>query len=63
MSKPNVTLQQILDEVAKRPPNPDLDLATVEFLDRTDAEQRAILFRELCWQGGQINWLLKQFGK
>ena len=63
MSEPRITLRQILDEVAKRPPNPDLELATVEFLDLPEAEQRAILFRELCWHGGQLNWLMAQFGK
>lgn len=62
MSKPKITLEQILKTVRARPPNPELDLATVDFMDLPESEQRAILFRELCYQGGQINWIMAQFG-
>lgn len=63
MSEPKVTLRMLMDAMQSRPSSPDLELAVVEFMDLSDAEQKNMIFRELCYQGGQINWLLAQLRK
>lgn len=63
MSEPKVTLAQIMEAVRARPTNPDGELAVLEFLDLADSEQKILLFRELCYQGSQINWIIAQLQK
>jgi hypothetical protein len=38
-------------------------LAALDFQELPDAEQKDILFKALCQQGAQINWLLGQLNK
>jgi ribosome-associated protein YbcJ (S4-like RNA binding protein) len=63
MSEPKITLQQILKQVAEKPTSPEFELALVEFLELSDSEQKAILFRGLVDTGGQINWILAELRK
>jgi hypothetical protein len=63
MSKPKITLQQILKQVADNPTSPEFELALVEFLEFSDSEQKAILFRAIVDTGGQINWIIAELRK
>lgn len=60
MSDPKITLKTITDMVHARPTTPEFDLALLEFLDLSDSEQKALLFKELVNIGSQVNWLVNR---
>lgn len=63
MSKPNITLAQIIAQVRARPTNADMELAVIDFLDLSDSEQKTLIFREIADLSGKMNWLLERLGK
>ncbi len=63
MTKPRITLQQVLDAARAEPASPEMELAALDFQELPDSEQKDILFRAICHQGAQINWLLAKFDK
>lgn len=60
MSKPNITLAQIIAQVRARPTNPDMEMAVIDFLDLSDSEQKILIFREIADLSGKMNWILER---
>ena len=60
MSDPKVTLKDIIAMVNARPTTPECELALIEFLDLSDSEQKALLFRELVNLSGQLNLITER---
>lgn len=58
MSRPKVTLAEILARQRARPMTPELELAIVDFLDLSDAEQKIVIFRGLVELSANVDWLL-----
>lgn len=63
MSKPKKTLQDVLREVEQRPTTPEYDLALIEFLELSDAQQKSVLFRQIVDLGSQLNWIIAELRK
>lgn len=61
MTDPKVTLAKIIEAIHNRPTTSDLELALVEFLELSDSEQKALLFRELVHISSQVNFLMSRF--
>lgn len=60
MSDPKVTLKDIIAMVNARPTTPECELALIEFLDLSDSEQKALLFREIVNLNGQLNLITER---
>jgi len=60
MSEPKITLQTIREMIEARPTTPEFDLALLEFLDLSDSEQKAMIFKELVNIGSQINCIVSR---
>lgn len=63
MSEPKVTLAQVLEAMRARPVAPELEIAALDFQELPDSEQKDILFKALCHQGAQLNWIMAQLQK
>lgn len=57
MSEPKFTLAQIMKSMRDQPTTPEQDLALVEFLELSDAEQKSLIFTALVQQGALLNWI------
>ncbi len=57
MSQPTITLKTIMEMVDARPTTPEFELALVEFLDLSDAEQKALIFKEIVHLSSQLSWI------
>ena len=60
MSEPKITLQKVIEHARAQQTTPEFELAFVEFLELSDAEQKRLLFQQLVCAHSRIDWLEKK---